>query len=426
MTNAPALENRVTAAVQLFKLEPDTAVDAMIAEWNTITYQAGNSKSKNSRLDDGVSNLIQFLAARDSFSAIQALHKHMHVHPITSRFEIVTAFGRIDGSFGSSGINTDALNVPNDRTAQSESVEREIESILITALSDVGRSEGLSGNWDSYSFVDPRICDMAGHVLAGRFPEKYIFDPNAIGAEMEAQRVRAINVWRKENGIDLLSEIQPRKVDRLAAEITEAKLAAVFSAPDDQACSAAIEDVLNLGVGALPAVLEAIETSPKAGKWNSELRALAKKLSCTVALLTISEESAPVNADLKERLDDFEGKPLSTERLVDLLLFIASDLPEGSTGIKISAHRAKPNSGIELSVFLTTEWPAYNGSQQMWNSNSSFMVNGSRDRGANSSWSLEYARKREAYFDFLKAVDTVLDSSIDQAFEIRFTMIRDE
>ncbi len=242
---------------------------------------------------------------------------------------------------------------------------------------------------------------------------------------MKAQCIRAINVWRKENGMKLLPEVQLRKVDRLATEIMGSKLAADLSAPDDQTRSRAIEDILNLGVGALPAVLEAIETTPKDGEANAQLRVLAKKLSCTVTMVTIEQESAAINEDLKERLDAFEGKPLAKEQWVDLLLFFANELPEGSTGINISVHRTNANSGIEMSVGLTTQWPAYNGSQKLWNTSSSFMVNGNKTRGSISSWSLEYAGKRESYSDFLKTVDTVPTSPQNAAEfnEIEWTLV---
>ncbi len=113
MTNAPALENRVTAATQLAKREPTVAAEAMIAEWKAITNQEAKSKTKNGRMKEGVSSLVEFLASQDSLSAIQALHENLHIHPISSRFEIATAFGWNEGSFSSSASNTDSLNVRN-------------------------------------------------------------------------------------------------------------------------------------------------------------------------------------------------------------------------------------------------------------------------------------------------------------------------
>ncbi len=270
------------------------------------------------------------------------------------------------------------------------------------------------------------ICDVAGFVLAQRYPEKYSFDPKAIGETMKAQRIRAINAWRKENGQKLLPEGQSRKVDRIATEITAVKLAAVATAVDRQSRSAALEDLLKLGLGALDDVLEAIEKSPKDGKLEAELRSLAKKLSSTVAMVSVEEDSAPINTALKKRLDEFEGKPLEKEKLVDLFLSVVNNLPEGATGISVSVQKSNAISGIEMAVRLTTDWPEYNGTQQMWNIHSSSRVDTSKDHGSHSSWSLERAGQRESYIEFMNTVGAALNLPIDRPFEIRFTLIRDE
>ncbi len=426
MAKAPALKNRVKAATHLAEHNRPVAVEAMIAEWKALTKKESKSTSKHGTMDEGTSDLIRFLALQDSLDALQSLNENLHMHRISSRFEIATAFGRSEGSLSSSSSHTDLLNVPDDRTVKSHAVEKEIESFLITSLSDIGRREGLTATWNRHSFVNPRVSDVAGFVLAQRYPDKYSFDPSAIGETMKAQRIRAINVWRKENGQTLLPETQSHKIERIAAEVTDVKLAAIVSAADDRIRAAAIEDLLKLGLGALDAVLEAIEKSPKDGKAEAELRSLAKNLSSTVALVSVEEDSAAIDVDLKKRLDEFSGKPLEKEKLVDLFLMVVNELPQGSTGISVCLHRSNARSGIEMSVRLTTEWPEYNGTQQLWNIGSASQVDGVKDYGSKSSWSLEHAEERESFADFLNTVDAALNSPIEQPFEILFTMIRDE
>ena len=423
MARASSLTTRVAAASQLFKLEPESAVKTMISEWVAISNRSGKGESRGRYMEEGVSELIQFLASRNSLDAAQALRNPFHVHPIATRFEIVTAFGTFKHSLGSSGSNS--LRVPNGRTSVNHSVEAEIESLLVTALSDKDRREGLSGNWDEYQFMDPRICDMANYVLALRYPDQYSFDPNAGTDSVEANRIRSINLWRKKNQMELLSEFQPRTLQRVAADKTEPMLTAVLSSTDEQGRAMAIDELLKLGVGALPAVLETIDTSDNQVA-VADLRELARQLSTTVTQVTISDDSAPMTTDLEEQLEKFEGRTLSEGQLIELLLSIANDLPRGSTGIRISVQRGSVPSGVEFIVCLTTDWPPENGTQKMWTLNANGVLNGKNIGSSSGSMSVEYATDRNAYSRIANMLKSALDSTHEKPFEIRVTLMRDE
>ena len=74
----------------------------------------------------------------------------------------------------------------------SDGLAAAIEALLSSALHDTASFERMSGTWDGIRFSDPRICDLAAHVLARRWPDRYRFDLAAGAAEREAQRLRLI------------------------------------------------------------------------------------------------------------------------------------------------------------------------------------------------------------------------------------------
>ncbi len=50
----------------------------------------------------------------------------------------------------------------------------------------------MTGMWDGINFFNPRICDLAGHVLATRWPDKFQFDLGAGAEQREQQRARLL------------------------------------------------------------------------------------------------------------------------------------------------------------------------------------------------------------------------------------------
>jgi hypothetical protein len=95
---------------------------------------------------------------------------------------IMGAFLLEDNEFSVSGIK-----------AMTENVRAEIEKLLVAVLEDT-----------HYEF-DARLCDMAGGILAGQWPDKYTFDRSASFDTRDRQRIECINAWRKAHSIQELS-----------------------------------------------------------------------------------------------------------------------------------------------------------------------------------------------------------------------------
>ncbi len=426
MTTAPALDSRVTAADQLVKHDPAGVTAAMINEWKALSQRVRENSSQQATRDAGEGELIRFLASQNSRAAVEALADVYSQQPIVTRFAMVTAFGQYDRSLGSVGKTADSLQVPSSRAPTDPTVDDAIESLLVTALSDTARREGLSGNWDDYSFTDPRICDMACKALACRFVGKYAFKPLAGIGEMELQRVRALNVYRQQQGMQLLPEPEPRPIMPLANEKLDPKLAAVLAARDERTRTAAVVEIESLGVGALPAVVQAIASTSQDQPIVAELRELARKLSLRIQRVTIAKDSAPPPEGLKKELDTLKGKSFSPDQMVDLLQSVATDLPKGLSGIELIATRSSDISAVELTVDFKTRWSTRDGTQQMWNTSWTVVVNGKRYLTSSGSMTSEIATKRQIYEDFAETVKTALNSAYNKPFEIRYSLIRNE
>jgi hypothetical protein len=63
-----------------------------------------------------------------------------------------------------------------NRAKKPAKVAAAVKGLLVAALDHTDEYVGMSGTWDGKEYADPRICDMAGHVLNQLYPKKYAFD----------------------------------------------------------------------------------------------------------------------------------------------------------------------------------------------------------------------------------------------------------
>lgn len=174
MTNSPALDVRIAAAYVIKRTNQETAVTAMMGEWNRY-------RSPNPWEDDG-RNIADFLARSDSPEAIAALAQGMHRRTIGTRIAIILDFDpeSLDGW---------VTNSPATRAA--------IEALLVNELGDTQEQTGYSGSMNGKDFFNPRACDMAGLILTELFTNRYAFNFSATRKVRDQQRIECINVWRQ-------------------------------------------------------------------------------------------------------------------------------------------------------------------------------------------------------------------------------------
>ena len=248
MKQGSRLSCRVAAAHGLLAREHSEALPAMIGEW-----KKGFSREKVGRGDDdGAESLIGLLAGSGSPEAVRALAEGLDSCPVDVKLSVVSAFGP-RGNMSVVATETGGSLKPAEAHVDQDSLRTAVEELLVGALDDTERRMGMSATWGQKSFGDPRICDVAGHVLWMRWPEKYAFDIEAPATIRDRQRVELKNVWRKERGLPPLELPEPPRIPRLSEEELRPLWDAILQAANEAKRKQAVAKVEARGLSALPA-----------------------------------------------------------------------------------------------------------------------------------------------------------------------------
>jgi hypothetical protein len=199
LRDGPSLCARVAAAYALDDRGRQEGVQAMIAAWNSLSDPA-------SACDDGLVDLIGFLANSGRPEAISALASDLARRPPGVRLLLILAFHvgfscvMTDPAVGSSPA-TDVVAllarvpvrlVPAEPHANGREARIALEDMLAGELDDMSECLGIRGKLGNSSFNEPRIADFAGQMLATWFPECYQFNisESLVARDLALQEVR--------------------------------------------------------------------------------------------------------------------------------------------------------------------------------------------------------------------------------------------
>lgn len=428
MNEAPFLDTRVAAAAELLKRKQENVVPAMIEEWRKIITDAETKESQVGDFRaDGLGSLISLLATCGDAEAVSTLSSDLHRHQVGRRLEIVSKFGYRFSSIGVSSFGgVGSLDPSAGEDPESPEVSKAIEELLITALRDTQAREGMSGSWDEKSFTDPRVCDIAGHVLNMRWPEKYKFDLAENLYERDRQRIAMINVWRSEHKVEPLPLPKGKTVERLPRDVTEPKLKAIELAPTDRVRNDEVANYEKLGLPALAALRERLAQLPDDHSAKKAMQESVVRMGCIVSEIRyVKDHTAVPDKALQDRLEVLRGKPLSTRAFVKVLIETAKKLPPDAAGIKLTATRSGDGTGISIVVALPTERVFQAGTQKGWVKN--VFVSIAREQTLNLSGgsSLEYGVTFAAHRNLIEALDEALASPPDTEFFARVNFVRE-
>lgn len=423
MENAPALVCRVVAAWKLRTSEPERVKNTMIAEWKTLNSNEKKPYQREFGEIDGIDELISLLATMNSPECIKALHEYYDRLPIDVRMDVISAVAvQQPHSFYFQNL----LNENEKDNKPDPKVEKEIEALLITAMGDTERRVGMSSTRGGISFNDPRVCDYTAYYLNDRFPAKYKIDLEARFDEIESQRINVINQWRKENGIDQMPKSEPFMISRAPKEKTDPIIKVLMESTGEAQTSEAVDALEAIGVNALPTVLESIEKLSDNPAKMSMLSELARHLSTAVVVIDVDAESAPLSDEFKKQLEALRDQPLQKEKLVALMLAVTKKLPDGVTGIKISAQRVRVESAVALTVCLVKGRVEGGDEHPSWDYHWSVRA-GKETLGSVSGGGINRIGTEMSEFDdFTSAVEKALQSDADTPFEMRYTIVADE
>ena len=151
------------------------------------------------------------------------------------------------------------------------------------------------------------------------------------------------------------------------------------------------------------------------------MRALARRLSCTVTDVTIGSGSIPPGEKLSELLGRLEGKPLTGRRFVDILLDVMTRSPRGASGVLLHAEREGIGRGVAFRVTLLGRDPKGDppGARTGWQ-HRSWIRFSDKEIASRGGWlAREYGTLLSAHAGLIGDIDKVLFSPSDFPFVIR-------
>ena len=366
--------------------------------------------------------MIGFVAGLNDPGAINSLRDSFSKMKVRVRMAMTTVFyPQNRGGIYSGG------GIASLRDVEfSEDSEEAIQELLIQALNDQQRNFDAAGTWGTIEYHSPRICDLAGCVLAARYPGRYEFNFDASRIVREQQRIAIINQWRADNQMALLPSPKPRTETKLDADKLNAIVGSIGSADTEAKVSKLVDQLKSFGPNAYPVLQKAVQGLPQNHLAYQRLANLVQQLPNQISSVEISSRSAPLNDKWKHRMKTLNQSTLSASVIVDLVQQMARRQPEGVSGIAIECERLKLEQGFNVLIELTTEFNTRGGTQQMWDGSGYVAVNGKRVGSSRLKFSLDYAMTKRAYAELHEKLKNVLESPSDDRVEFRVSLIKDE
>jgi hypothetical protein len=328
------LSTRVTAAEELLNKNNDEGVHVLIQEWKELLTSANP--------DANAHRYIMFLAASCRLDAVTALGENLEKRSARVRFWIVQDLASKDDS-------------PfRQRKQPTEAVQRAVEDLLARELNDTGQFWGYSAEWNGKTLRNPRICDLAAHLLSRSWNKPDMFDFNAGPRKRDRQRLLVLNTLRSQRGMEVEPLPDEPTVELLPDEQTAPLLEKVRTAPAD-ARRAALKEIEALGLSALPAVQGTLRSLGRSHPARADVQAVVKRLAFVVADVRVTEHSAKPTAEIRKRLDALKGKALETQAVVDCLTSILRAPPAGIDGLEVQISREGDGTGAEITLTLVPD-----------------------------------------------------------------------
>jgi hypothetical protein len=416
----PYLSSRLAAAVGLHRRGRPEGVAAMIREWS----EPGEVDPAEFRAQE---HLAEFLATCDDPEALRALSKGLHKHPVDIRSEVILAltWRRI--------IGYDRFRVGNSRcvgtmsspenTRESPEAATAIEDLLVYALDDTGEDIGTSW-FDDRSLPSPRVCDLAGHELAQRWPDRYDFNHEAPLVERNRMLVELKNVWRRDKGLAPLPLPQRPEIPSVPDEIVRPLLEHIVQSPTSKDREA-INGLEDLGLKALPAVRALLDDMDEEHPARPVIIELAVHLANTVREVTIDPDSVEPDHLLVEQIENLKERSLTPKRIADLLLAATQRLPPDATGVELHVDRMSDGTGIVLSVRLTRPTISERSLNTGW-TYTIFMATDNRSllhvRGS-MGYAFDMTNER-TYEGFVKTLEPILQVPPEETLRLRLSITR--
>jgi hypothetical protein len=394
---------RVAAARGLLDHGHEEGIKVMIAEW-----------SRQQDDDTERSDLIDFLLACGKVEAVQALAKELRQRPVGARLHIIDTLESALREW-----NKEIKDLP-------PAVQDALDALLAELLDDTEEYRNLSGSWGDKHFRNPRLCDLAGHVLARRWSQPEAFDLNASLKTRDRQRLELTNQWRKKQGQAPLPLPPEKRITPAEDKQVRPLLNKLLAATTAKERREAGKPVLALGLPGLPAVREQLAALPADHPARADVQDLATRLALIVDEVRFAERSAAPTKEFRQQVEALRGQPLTADGVVDLLLTTAKDLPSGATGIQLAIEREGDDTGVTLTVTLTVKKVRQGGSQKGWDFGHDVAIDGNSLGNTSGFASWEHGVTRGCWQDFAASLNKALRAGPAQCLSVRVSIVQGE
>jgi hypothetical protein len=335
MEHGVGVSVRVAAAFGVHERGGRDAVPRMIDEWHHY---------------DGIGSglmftdpLISFLTSSGSPVAMEAVGRDLIKRPILARLNVVSAL--MGGSY---------REVMKRRASERQMavdlrdqalVEKWAEEILAHELMDTDEEEGLAMGGE-VSFRDPRLCELSAYGLSLLWPNRYQFKNGGSLFVRDYQRISLYNIWLQENGKPPVALPERPKIDPLPVEVMTPALNRVLAATSASSRETALRATEQMGLPALPAVIQALHTIEPASPARAELERLAAHLACIVRKIEADSNLKELSGTISTELENMRARPLTATDLTRLLRHTANKLHSKWTGVVLTANRDNDGCGF--------------------------------------------------------------------------------
>ena len=415
LSGASELTTRVTAAELLFERHREQTIRSMILEWDRVC--------KGTATIDPELRLVRFLCSCNDSRAIEALRSGYDQHDVEVRLNIISNLG-VGGLSVGSVLHAPghSFHAPDKHVRFSGKTRELVETLLVEAMGDTDRRPNLSITWGKYFDTNPRVCDVAGHVLQSRFPEKYQFDAMAPIVLRDEQRFTSINRWRKSNGLSLLVSSKGSRSKPLPEHVTQPLIQRIldFGHVDDRRKAIAIYE--RNGLRGLDAAQTTLKQLPTRHHAYSDIRQMIGRMASTVSIVDLDEKRPSLSATQAAMLTSMLHRPFDSQQLGESLSLIASNPTKNVTGVTVDLKRTSANQGITLRINVDAGKEVDSESRTTRDHDYFVAVDGHRICDSRIRHRDTFESISDLYRHFAYALEAALKSSAETTIDARFSI----
>jgi hypothetical protein len=240
------------------------------------------------------------------------------------------------------------------------------------------------------------------------------------------QRLELKNQWRKKQGQAPQPFPPEKRITPAEDKQVRPLLNKLLAATTAEERREAGKPVLALGLPALPAVREQLALLGPDHPARADLQELARRLALIVDEVRFAEQSAPPSKEFRQQVEQWQGKPLTAEGVVDLLLTTAKVLPRGARGIRLDIEREGNDTGVTLMVTLAVKKVRQTGSQKGWDISHDVTIDGKTLGNSSGFASWDYGLTRGCWQSLAGSLDKALGAGPENYISVRARIVQGE